>query len=588
MTGLGDLYAAIRRAEVPFVVAELANAHEGVPGAARALVEAAARAGAPAVKFQKFTADELLVPQHPRYGHFGRLEMTDAIWAELVTLAHSLGLYVIVDVFGDESAELMHRLGVDGYKIHSSDVINLPLVRRVAAYGRTVFLSCGGARQLEVLDAVRTIREAGNDRLVLLHGFQSYPTRLENTNLQRIPALAAQFGCPVGLADHVAGESEWAFMLPLLAVAAGATVIEKHITLDRSRRGIDFYSSLEPEELRRLIGLLGEASRAVGSGPWEMSEAEHAYLHQVKKLLIASVDVPAGTPIDESMLTYKRAVEDVHPLAGTEVIGRSPRLGLKANQVVTLDQFPNRVVACVAVRMHSTRLPRKALLPLAGRPALTHLFDRLRLAKSLASIVVCTSTHPDDEVLADLARASGIRWFRGSEDDVMGRFLDAATAEAADTIVRVTGDDLLVDPEMLDVAVEFHLARNADYTAYPGLPKGMETEIISVRAMRRAHELAEDPSFTEYMTYYLRRPDVFRVSEMPVPERCRKTLRLTLDTLEDYRVLQALFDGLYRPGEVFGTEEVIRFMEAHPDLVDLNRGVRPKDVTINTNLRVQA
>ncbi len=585
--GTPDLYTVIRERETPVVIAEMANAHEGSPAFARAIVEASAAAGADAVKFQKFTAEELLVPRHPRYRHFKELEMPDAAWAELVDLARRLGLYVLADVFGPNSASLMHRLNIDGYKIHSSDTINHALIRQVAQYGRLVFLSCGGARQIEVMDAVQVLRRTGCEQIVLLHGFQNYPTRLEDTQLRRVRALAAQFGCPVGYADHVAGESEWAVMLPLMAVAAGARVIEKHVTLDRSRKGIDYYSSAEPQELARLVGLLRDAGKGLG-GVYAMSDGELKYLHEVKKLMVAVRDLPAGTRLDESKMTYKRAPSDVHPLKYADVAGRTLQVSLNANAPLSLDQVGLKTAALIAVRMHSTRLPRKALLPLAGRPAIEHLIDRLKLAKTPASIVLCTSTHPDDEVLVEVAERCGIKWFRGSEDDVMQRFLDAADREGADVVVRATGDDVLLDPAYLDRAVAFHLSKNADYTAYPGLPKGMETEILSVGMLRAAHAMAEDPSFSEYMTFYLRRPDVFRVSDMPVGEADRRPYRLTLDTEEDYRLLQEIFERLHRPGKVITTGEIIEFLDARPELLAINAAVRPKAVTVNTNLRMGA
>lgn len=584
--GNPDLYAVILEREAPLVIAELANAHEGSLEAARAIVQAAASAGADAVKFQKFTADELLVPRHPRYQHFKQLEMPDAAWVELVDLARGLGLYVLADVFGPDSASLMHGLGVDGYKIHSSDTINHALIRQVAGYGRPVFLSCGGARQIEVRDALQVLRGAGCGQIVLLHGFQNYPTRLEDTQLRRVQALAAQFGCPVGYADHAAGDSEWAVLLPLMAVAAGAKVIEKHLTLDRSRKGIDYYSSAEPRELARLVGLIRDAGKGLGSA-YAMSDGELKYLHEVKKLMVAARDLPAGTRLDESMVTYKRAPSDAHPLRYADVAGRTLHVARAAGESLSLDQMGLRTVVLIAVRMHSTRLARKALLPLAGRPAIEHLIERLKLAKTPASIVVCTSTHPDDEVLVEVAERCGITWFQGVEDDVMRRFLDAAERERADIVVRVTGDDLLVDPAYLDRAVAFHLSKNADYTAYPGLPKGMESEILSVSMLRAAHAMAEDPSFTEYMTFYLRRPDVFRVSDMPVEDVDRRAYRLTLDTQEDYRLLQEIFGRLYHLGKVMGTREIIALLDAHPELREINAAVRPKAVSVNTNLKME-
>jgi len=580
-----DLFSLIQRGHTPFVIAEMANAHEGSVETSRAIVEAAATAGADAIKFQKFTANELLVPYHPRYEHFKALEMPESAWSDLVHLARSKGLYVLADVFGTESAKLMRRLEIDGYKIHSSDTINLELIAEVASYRRPVFLSCGGSRQLEIMEAVQAIRQAGNEQIVLLHGFQNYPTRLEDSQLNRIRTLAEQFGVPVGYADHVAGDSEWAMLLPVMAVGAGARVIEKHLTLDRSRKGIDYFSSVEPRELARLVEIIKESRKSLG-GPYELGSGELQYLQDVKKLMVASKDLPAGTRMSEAMVTYKRVPSDAHPLRYADIAGRALRVPRKTDEPLSLDHFGLKIAALIAVRMHSTRLARKALLPLAGRPAIEHLIERVKLAKTPSSVVLCTSTHADDAVLIESAEKMGIKWFRGSEDDVMLRFLQAAERERADVVVRITGDDLLIDPAFLDRAVAHHLQRNADYTSYAGLPKGMETEVVSVSALKTAHELAEDPSFTEYMTHYLRRPDVFRVSEMPVEERYRRSFRLTLDTEEDYRLLQMLFDRLSGPGKVITTEEILDLLDSRPDLAALNAGVQPKTVAINTNLKV--
>lgn len=587
-----DLFPSLRDGRAPFIIAEMANAHEARLDDARAIVEAAAQAGADAIKFQKFTAGGLTVASHPKFAHFGRLEMADESWAELIALARDRGLWVLADVFDLSSAALMHTLGIDGFKIHSSDTIHDALLRMVAGFGRTVFLSCGGTRQIEILDAVRLVRASGNDRLVLLHGFQSYPTRVEDANLRRIAALAKQFGCAVGYADHVAGDSAWAFTVPAMALAGGATIIEKHITIDRGRKGLDYYSSLEPAEFGRFVRHVRDAWTALGSAPYEIGAAEVKYQREMKKSLVAAVDLAAGTPIEERMVTYKRAATEAHPLTCAEVAGRELLTGVAADTVLTLDRFNVKVMALVAVRLFSKRLPRKALLPLAGRPAIEHLIDRLRLTRRPHGIVLCTSTAAEDDPLEEIAERLGLPCFRGSEDDVMQRFLDAAARESADVIVRVTGDDMLIDPHWLDAAVGFHLSHNAEYTAYPGLPKGMETEVISVAALRRAHELAEAPEYSEYLTYYMRRPDVFRVCTMPVDERYCRPYRLTLDTPADYEVLQAVFDRLYQPGGVFTTEQVIELLDRHPELRTVNARAGERAVTIdtpgiNTELRIE-
>lgn len=567
------------------VIAEIANAHEGDFARAEALVDAAEGSGAEAVKFQVFTAQELVVATHPRRAHFARLEFAPEQWASLVERARAANLRVFADVFGLHSGRLMHDLGVDGFKIHSSDVPNTPLLEYVAGCGRTVLLSAGGSTAAEIRTALRTLRAGSAAPLILMHGFQSFPTRLEDTDLRRIPALRQTFGLPVGFMDHVDAEDEAALFLPLMAIACGAVVIEKHITLDRSLRGIDYYSSLNPPEFARLVALVRRLEAALGSGELALLPAEAEYRHTMKKSLVAAREIPAGTPLTAGDVTYRRTGTGGTSPDLEAVLGLRTVVRLAPDEPITAARLEHRIAALIAVRLHSTRLPRKALLTIKGRTLLEHLVDRVRLARTPDVIVVCTSTHPDDKPLIDLSERIGVSWFAGSEDDVMDRFIQAAEREHADVIVRITGDDVLIDPVHLDRAVHHHLTEHADYTYIDGLPSGTEVEVISTSALRRAHRLAEDSRWTEYMTWYLRRPDYFRVAVLRPEERFRRPYRLTVDEREDYELLCALLERL--PRADYSLEELLEILDRDAALRAINSHVRPKDVRhlVNTNLR---
>ena len=245
------------------IIAEIANAHGGSWEVAGALVDAAAQAKANGVKFQRFTADELVVPSHPKHDHFRTLEFSETQWASLVERARAAGLRVWSDVFGERSARAMQALGVDGFKIHASDIANLPLLRVVTSCRRPVLLGCGGARLIEIREAIEALGRHGCPRVIPMHGFQAFPTSLHETHLARLAYLREQLGIPIGLSDHVDGGSEWAGLVPLLAVMLGVPVIEKHLTLDRAARGIDHHSALEPHEL---LGWLNASIRLRGCG----------------------------------------------------------------------------------------------------------------------------------------------------------------------------------------------------------------------------------------------------------------------------------------------------------------------------------
>lgn len=247
-----------------------------------------------------------------------------------------------------------------------------------------------------------------------------------------------------------------------------------------------------------------------------------------------------------------------------------------------------KIVILIAVRMKSTRLPKKALAIIEDQTLIEHLIDSMKSCKKVDDVVLCTSTHPDDEILTKIAEKKKIKWFRGSEDDVMDRFIKAGDRENADIAIRITGDDIFTSPEFIDYAIEKHMQHKNDYTITEELPLGAAGEVISMQALKKAHRLAEDPSFTEYMTWYLDNPDFFKVEKISVDEYVKRPhYRLTCDTPDDLKLIKEIFKRLYSKGNVIRLSDVVKLLDENPDLVKINVHVKSKDVRdeINVNLR---
>ncbi len=217
--------------------------------------------------------------------------------------------------------------------------------------------------------------------------------------------------------------------------------------------------------------------------------------------------------------------------------------------------------------MKSARLAAKALADLHGKPLLMRLVERVGEAIPRERIVLCTSTHPEDDVIEAFARDHAINSFRGNELDVMQRFLDAAAAYGAGTVARVTGDNPLTDPEMLREMFDRHASAGAEYSFTDDLPVGTRAEIIDVAALQRIHGQLVAPSFSEYMTYMLKRPDKLRQLEVPAPRRVlkRPEISLTVDTPRDLalvREIYAAFDTALPP-----LDDIIRWLDSAPGRV---------------------
>ena len=198
----------------------------------------------------------------------------------------------------------------------------------------------------------------------------------------------------------------------------------------------------------------------------------------------------------------------------------------------------------VAVRLKSTRLLRKALADVAGKPLLLRLVERIAERFPFDRIVLCTSVNPQDDEIEEFANKHGVNCFRGDELDVMDRFISAAEFYGATTIARVTGDNPLTDPDMLAYLFERHETANAEYSYCDDLPVGTRAEIINVAALRRIHGQLTDPSYSEYMTYMLRRPDKMKVLEVsaPIPGLKRSELSVTVDTQADIDLVCAIYN----------------------------------------------
>ena len=569
------------------IIAEIANAHQGVPDQAAKLANAAFDAGAGAVKFQVYFAEELLVRAHPRFEHFKNQAFSEQDWAALIPAAKARGT-VYCDVFGIKAVRIARELGADGFKVHSSDTGNVPLLEAVAATGKRVFLSAGGATARELNRAIAIVSAGGPGgmRPVILHGFQSYPTEVADAALRRLAWLRDTYGdrCDIGYMDHVSGDDEFAYILPMMAIAGGATVIEKHITLDRAAQGVDYYSSLNKDEFARFVSMARRAESALGEDGCVFPAAERTYRATVKKHWVAAGALAAGHIIEPEDLIMKRLPETrSEARAGAvereKLTGRALLHDLPEEHPLTRADVRQTVWALPVARSKSSRLPGKAMLEVAGMPALGHLLERLKRISRIDNIVFCTTTEPADDALVRLAAGHGVDCHRGPVEDVLQRMLGAIENHSVDVVLRVTGDDILIDRDYVERAVKHHLENNAEYTDLKKLPSGTEVEVFDAEVLRDIFAHAADSGGTEYLTFYIvNNADQFRIARAPVDAKHAHDWRLTMDTPEDYEVIKRLLDAMKEQGKAldYDLDDIVAFFDANPDVLKINKDVRQR------------
>lgn len=239
-----------------------------------------------------------------------------------------------------------------------------------------------------------------------------------------------------------------------------------------------------------------------------------------------------------------------------------------------------KIVCTIEARMRSRRLPGKVLRPVLGRPLLELMIERLRRARRIEEIVVATTVDPSCQPIEDLAHRLGVGCYRGSEDDVLDRVLQAAKSVNADLIVETTGDCPLIDPATIDRVIETFLASDVDYCANVlerTYPRGMDVQVFPTAVLEEAARRTQDPSDREHVSLYIyQRPERFRLLNVAYERPESADLRLTVDTPEDFALIQRVYEALYRDKPDFDLADILRLMDARPELREINAEIRQK------------
>jgi sialic acid synthase SpsE len=321
-----------------FVIAEIAGSHSGDLEKMKKLINAASRSGADAVKLQKFKAEDLVVDDYEYFDILRNLEINDNLWPEIISFAKEVNIPILVDIFNSEDAKILSELGVSGFKIHTTDINNLELINQVASFNLPIFLAVGASTLEEIEKAINVILNS-QDNLILMYGFQSYPTPVEEANLKFINILKESFGLNVGFLDHTDGGSVESMVIPILSLTFGASVIEKHITINRAFKDTDYQSALNPEEFKHFVDTLRKVEKSIVYSSFDLSEKEINYANTVKKRIVAKNNMKSGKKIEKSDLSFKRASNGLFLDNLEMVLGMKTKKSLKKDEPITIEVF---------------------------------------------------------------------------------------------------------------------------------------------------------------------------------------------------------------------------------------------------------
>lgn len=329
------------------IIAEAGVNHNGDIDMAKRLIDAAAEAGADLVKFQTFNADRLVTRdaakadyqaqssggEESQYAMLHRLELTPAMHEELIAHCAARNIGFFSTGFDIDSLDLLVELGQRLFKIPSGEITNLPYLRHIGQLCKEVILSTGMANLSDVQAALEVLEVAGTprERVTVLHCTTEYPAPMNEVNLRAMQTLQTAFGVRIGYSDHTLG-----IEVAIAAVAMGASVIEKHFTLDRNLPGPDHQASLEPHELRAMVAAIRNIEQALGDGIKRLAPSEAKNKSAVRKSIVASRSIKAGETFSDENLTTKRPGIGISPMLWDEVVGRRANHDFAADELIVL------------------------------------------------------------------------------------------------------------------------------------------------------------------------------------------------------------------------------------------------------------
>ncbi len=328
-----------------FIIAEAGVNHNGSFELAKQLIDKAVWAGVDCIKFQTFNSKNLVSAQAQKAEYqkkttdsnesqldmLKKLELSHEQFKELKEYCNEKGIMFLSTPFDLESIDFLAELGVNIWKIPSGEITNYPFLRKIAKRKESVIMSTGMCTLEEVCAAVKVLKEFGTTDITLLHCTTEYPAPYDSVNLKAMITLQKEFGFKIGYSDHTNG-----IEIPVAAVAMGATVIEKHFTLDTNMEGPDHKASLEPDELKQMVLSIRNVEAAIGDGIKQPSEAEKKNIAIARKSIVAKYDIKRGETFTEENLTAKRPGNGISPMNWNNVVGKVAKKDFSVDELIEI------------------------------------------------------------------------------------------------------------------------------------------------------------------------------------------------------------------------------------------------------------
>ncbi|STX51396.1 putative glycosyltransferase [Legionella busanensis] len=570
----------------PEIIIECANSHDGNSKKLISLVNTIANFDYPnkSIKLQVFSPDTLALQDYPYYKIYQEISFKPLFWNQIIEESKEKIGKVWLDIFDLFGIEILKNNidFIDGIKLQASVLQNYEVkagLKKINLCNLRLLINISGYDLNDISNFVSEFKLLNFKEIILQLGFQSYPTEISSTALQKIKVIQSCFNNRICIAEHSDANESYSIDLPIYALAYGCKLIEKHICLDRKNTIYDYFSSLEPHEFILLFKKINNWLHA-STGPF-INEAEKTYLANSIQIPITKRNIESKKFINNKDFLFRRtsqlglSLNEIKKIQEKKMIIKTV---VPIGKTITEDMFKKaKIGVVVGCRLKSSRLKRKALLPIGGQPSIEMCLENCLKIPCQNIVVLATSNLSEDEELKKFTLNDKVQFFQGDPNDVLSRYVAAAEKYDLDVIIRVTGDCPFISPEIAEILLNSHFEAGADFTMTLDAAIGTSCEIINVQALQTVLFHLGSAPYSEYMTWYFKNnPEIFKLNYVNLPDKLVREYRLTLDYVQDLEMFEALCRVIKEKKLPRTIESIFKILDENPDLVSLNASIQPK------------
>lgn len=525
------------------IIAESAFNHNGDKDYLINLAIESKKSGADFFTFQVMDVDDFCTRNYSKYKLYEKYSLSFEEFDYFFEKTKNINLEYIPCVLDVNSFKYIYKKGCKFLKIHATDISNEALIECIISNSDiSVILETQCATHFDINYALKRM---GHQVVGLMHGFSNYPTEIEDLQLNSLDYLASKFNLPIGFADHSLDVQN----IPLMVLAKGCVYLEKHITLSRNDRNLDYQVSLYPEEFSMMVSAIRHYEKALGS------YKKHPTISELNfRKIMYKKEIGDGT--------FKRSDD------GHESI---------ENKINDFDK-KNVGVALIA-RLKSKRLKRKVLKPILDTTLINFLYKRISINRFEKKVFLSTSDFHSDDELSDYAIKEKMNVFRGHPESVIDRMLQLGFEQEFGAIFRVTGDNPLTDPNLMEEMVSLYLDKDLDYVRVENVPFGISAELFSTKYLWKLYLNLKNPMNSEYLTWYVLKDETAKKGVISV---CSEVIdsglyNFSVDYPNDYDDVVEVISKLEKPYEA-QTKEILKFTNGLKK-VDLTKEIKLPEST---------